>query len=70
MVESASTAGVVVGARRPAGVDPEWAHDGESEVFDGEPSGFHEASVRVVPLGLRVYSAADERERDESGPRK
>ncbi|MCJ1674246.1 MULTISPECIES: bifunctional phosphatase PAP2/diacylglycerol kinase family protein [unclassified Rathayibacter] len=61
VVESASTAGVVVGARRPAGVDPEWAHDGESEVFDGEPDGFHEARVRIVPLALRVYSAADDR---------
>ncbi|SMH39733.1 undecaprenyl-diphosphatase [Rathayibacter oskolensis] len=59
VVESFSTPEIAVQARRPDGEDPGWAHDGETEVFDGERDGFERASVRVVPLGLRVYSSAD-----------
>lgn len=58
VVESYSTREITVGARRPVADDPEWAHDGETEVFDGVRNGFDEATVRIVPLGLRVYSAA------------
>ncbi|PPH24506.1 hypothetical protein C5C31_06130 [Rathayibacter rathayi] len=59
VVESFSTPETAVGARRPAGDDPEWAHDGETECFDGSRDGFDEAVVRIVPLGLRVYVTAD-----------
>jgi undecaprenyl-diphosphatase len=59
VVESFSTPEITVGARRPAGDDPEWAHDGETECFDGSRDGFDEAVVRIVPLGLRVYATAD-----------
>ncbi|PPI10347.1 hypothetical protein C5D04_14440 [Rathayibacter sp. AY1D2] len=59
VVESFSTPEITVGARRPAGDDPEWAHDGETERFDGSRDGFDEAVVRIVPLGLRVYATAD-----------
>ncbi|WP_082499230.1 MULTISPECIES: bifunctional phosphatase PAP2/diacylglycerol kinase family protein [unclassified Rathayibacter] len=59
VVESFSTDRLTVLARRPGGEDPGWAHDGETEVYDGERDGFERTSVRIVPLGLRVYSAAD-----------
>lgn len=66
VVESFSTREITVGARRPAGTDPEWAHDGETECFDGTsdgfdeaPDGFDEATVRIIPLGLRVFATAD-----------
>lgn len=59
VVEAFSTSGITVGARRAAGDDPEWAHDGETELFDGVRDGFDEATVRIVPRALRVYSAAD-----------
>jgi undecaprenyl-diphosphatase len=59
VVESLSTSEIVVGARRPAGAVPEWAHDGETESFDGVRDGFDQLSVSIVPRALRVYSAAD-----------
>ncbi|WP_082485338.1 bifunctional phosphatase PAP2/diacylglycerol kinase family protein [Rathayibacter sp. Leaf296] len=59
VVESYSTDRLTISVRRPDGEDPGWAHDGETEVFDGERDGYEEASVRIVRLALRVYATAD-----------
>ncbi|MBF4462491.1 MULTISPECIES: bifunctional phosphatase PAP2/diacylglycerol kinase family protein [unclassified Rathayibacter] len=63
VVEAFSTPEMTVGTRRARGADPEWAHDGETERFDPDAregnGGFDEATVRIVPRGLRVYASAD-----------
>ncbi|NQX10846.1 phosphatase PAP2 family protein [Microbacteriaceae bacterium VKM Ac-2855] len=60
VVESAETAEQSIRVRGADGGDPGFAHDGEAaEAIPGAPDadGFRAVTVRVVPAGLRVYSA-------------
>ncbi|PPI55083.1 bifunctional phosphatase PAP2/diacylglycerol kinase family protein [Rathayibacter toxicus] len=59
VVESFSAREITFGVRHhPSGGTSEWAHDGEVEQFTGVRGDVHEMTVRIMPLGLRVYSAA------------